>query len=363
MIIRRSIFKELLLNFLIIISFLSVVLFMEKFVRLTKVFMGRGAEFTDIVKIFLFLQPSILLLSIPMAILVAVFLTYGRMSTDNEIIVLKGSGMGFWSMSRPAIILALLGFLILSFISIYLLPRSMISFKKTVYESIVKKASMAIEEETFSTVFTGTVIFVKEMLSNDRFKGIFIYREGDTKEPIVVVAEDGAIYSDAEEGVINLSMLNGMIHTFAEKSSSEATFYEYNFVLTSAVKPERKLKLNERGIVDLWKGREQGVLWIVELHRRMAIPFACLIFGFLGPALSTRIGKTGRLGGFSFSLSILILYYVLLILGEGLAKAKQVPPFWGGWTPNILFGAIAILLFYKASKDRPILKKRSWFRD
>lgn len=361
MIIRRSIFKELFLNFLIIISFLSFVLFMEKFVRLTKVFMGRGAEFTDIVKIFLFLQPSILLLSIPMAILVAVFLTYGRMSADNEIIVLKGSGMGFWSMSRPAIILALLGFLILSFISIYLLPRSMISFKKTVYESIVKKASMAIEEETFSTVFTGTVIFVKEMLSNNRFKGIFIYREGDTKEPIVVVAEDGAIYSNAEEGIINLSMHNGVIHTFSEGSSSEATFSEYNFVLTSVVKPERKLKLNERGIVDLWKGRNRGVLWIVELHRRMAIPFACLIFGILGPALSTRIGKTGRLGGFSFSLSILILYYVLLILGEGLAKAKQVPPFWGGWTPNILFGAIAILLFYKASKDRPIFKKRSGF--
>lgn len=363
MIIHRSIFKELLINFLVVISFLSFVLFMEKFVRLTRLIMGKGAEFTDVVKVFLFLQPSILLLSIPIAVLITVFLTYGRMSTDNETVVLKSSGMSFWSVSKPAIMLSVAGFLILFFISIYLLPRSILAFKRTVYETIVKKASVTIEEETFSTVFKGTVILVKEMLSNDRFKGIFIYREGDTKEPVVIVAEEGAIHSNPEEGVINLSMRNGVVHTFGEKSSSEVVFSEYDFVLASIIESQKELKPNERGIIDLWKGRKGGVLWMVELNRRLAIPFACLIFGFLGPALSTRIGKTGRLGGFSFSLSILILYYVLLILGEGLAKAKKLPPFWGGWTPNILFGAIAILFFYMAYRDRPILKKRSGVRD
>jgi lipopolysaccharide export system permease protein len=358
MIIHRSIFKELLLNFLVVISFLSFVLFMEKFVRLSRLIMGKGAELIDVVKVFLFLQPSILLLSIPMAILIAVFLTYGRMSTDNETVVLKVSGMSFWSISRPAIMLSVVGFLILFFISIYLLPRSIHSFKRTVYETIVKKASMAIGEETFSTVFKGTVLFVKEMSSNNRFKGIFIYREGDTKEPIVIVSEEGAIHSNPQAGIINLSMRNGVVHTFGEKSSSEATFSEYDLVLTSIIESQKELKPNERGIIDLWKGRKRSVLWAVELNRRLAIPFACLIFGFLGPALSRKIGKTGRLGGFSFSLFILVLYYVLLISGEGLAKAKKLPPFWGGWIPNILFGAIAILFFYMAYRDRPIFKKK-----
>jgi lipopolysaccharide export system permease protein len=357
MIIHRTIFKELLINFLIVISFLSFVLFMEKFVRLTRLIMGKGVELIDVIKVFLFLQPSILLLSIPMAILIAVFLTYGRMSTDNEVIVLKGSGMGFWSVSRPAIMLSVAGFLILSLISIYLLPKSVHSFRRILYETIAKKASMTIEEETFSTVFKGTVLFAKELLPNDRFKGIFIYRESDTKEPLVIVAEEGAIRSDPEEGVINLNIRNGVIHTFGGKSSSEATFSEYDFVLTTVMKPERELKPGERGIVELWNGRKNSVLWMVELNRRLSVPFACLIFGFLGPALSTRVGKTGRLGGFSFSLSILISYYVLLILGEGLVKAEKLPPFWGGWTPNILFGAIAILSFYLAYRDKPIFNK------
>ncbi len=358
MIIHRSIFKELFMNFLVVIAFLSFVLFMEKFIRLTKLFIGKGAEFADILKIFLFLQPSILLLSIPMAILIAVFLTYGRMSADNETIILKGSGMSLWSVSRPAIALSVAGFLTLFSISVYILPKSIHAFKETVYETIVKKASVSIEEETFSTVFKDTVIFVKEMLPNDKLKGIFIYRVGDTSEPVVIVAKEGAINSNPEKGIINLSMSNGEIHTFKGKSSSEAGFSEYDLVLTSDIEPQRDLKPNERGIIDLWKGRKRGVLWMVELNRRLAIPFACLIFGFLGPALSTTIGRTGRLGGFSFSLSILIVYYVLLILGEGLAKAQKIPPFWGGWAPNMLFGILAVLFFYTAYNDKPIFKKR-----
>ncbi|MBI4680213.1 MAG: LptF/LptG family permease, partial [Nitrospirae bacterium] len=68
--------------------------------------------------------------------------------------------------------------------------------------------------------------------------------------------------------------------------------------------------------------------------------------------------KTGRLGSFSFSLSVLISYSVLLILGEGLIKAKKIPPFLGGWAPNIIFGAVAALFFYLTSRDKPILKRK-----
>ncbi|MCK5511356.1 MAG: LptF/LptG family permease [Thermodesulfovibrionia bacterium] len=357
MLIHRSIFKELLVNFLIVISFLSFVLFMEKFVRITKLILGKGVELMDFIKVFLFLQPSILLLSLPMAILITVFLTYGRMSSDNEVIILKGSGMSFWSVSKPAVMFSIAGFLILLSISFYLLPKSIHSFKKTLYETIAKKASMIIEEETFSKVSRGTVLFVKEMLPDDRFKGIFVYSEGDTEEPLVIVAEEGAISSDAEEGIINLSMRNGVIHTFGENNSSEASFSEYDFVLTSFAEKPRELKPNERGIIELWKGRS-SILWMVEFNRRLTIPFACLIFGFLGPSLSTRIGKTGRLGGFSFSLSILIAYYVVMILCEGLVKAQRLPPFLGGWIPNIMFGTVAIVFFYIAYRDKPIFKKK-----
>ncbi len=361
MIFRRSIFRELIVNFSVVLLFMSFLLFMEKFVRLSRVVMGKGADFTDVIKVFLFLQPSFLLLSIPIAILIAVFLTYGRMSTDNEIVVLKSCGMSLWSISKPALMLSLAGFIVVLFVSVYLMPKSIVSFKKTVYEAIAKKASLIIEEETFSTVFKNMVIYIKEMPTKERFKGIFIYREGDTKEPLMIVAEEGAIQSNPKEGTINLSMRNGVIHTFGEESSSEAEFSEYNFVLTADIAPQRKLTPNEREFADLWRKKDE-LLPAIELNRRLALPFACLIFGLLGPALSTRIGRTGRLGSFSVSLCVLILYYILLISGEGLAKAKRLPPFWGGWLPNIVFGIIAIAIFYMAYRDWHGFRRKSRYR-
>ncbi len=356
MILHKTIFKELSKNLGVVIFSMSVILFMEKFVRLTRLFMGKGADFSDLLKIFVYLQPSILLLSVPMAILVAIFLTYGRMSTDSEIIVLKGSGMSFWGISRAAVTLSILCFLVLLFVSLYLLPRSMYSFKQTLYETIVKKASMTFEAETFSDIFKGTVIYVKDTPSKDNFRGIFVYREGvgTVDRPIVIVAESGVIKTNPAEGLIKLSMNNGLVHTFNEKSSSEMSFSNYDFILTSGIETMEKIKPEEIKTIDLWNGRTGNKSWVIELHRRFALPFACLIFGLLGPALSSKVGKIGRLGGFSLSLTILILYYMLLVLGEGLAKSGEIPPFWGGWAPNLLFGGITVFFVHIAYKDKPI---------
>ncbi len=317
--------------------------------------MGKGADLNDVLRIFIYLQPSILLLSVPMAILIAIFITYGRMSTDSEMVVLKGCGMSFLGISRAALMLSTVLFLALLFVSLYLLPRGMVSFKKVLYETIIRKASMTFEEEAFSDVFKGNVIYVKEVSLANHFKGIFIYREADqtVKEPMVIVAEQGMISSNPEEGLINLSMHNGFIHTFNKNTSSEIIFSKYDLVLTSGIGTE-KTKPDEVKTARLWKGRKKITHWAIELHRRMALPFTCIIFGFLGPALSNRMGKIGRLGGLSLSLAILIFYYLFLIIGESLAKTGKIPAFWGSWAPNLLFGALAALFFYNAYKDKPI---------
>jgi len=358
MIIHRTILKELFINLAVIIFSLSIILFMEKFVKITRVLMGKGADINDIFKIFVYLQPSILLVSIPMSILIAIFITYGRMSTDNEIVVLKGCGMSFFEVSRAALMLSAVFFLLLLFVSLYLLPRGMSSFKRILYESIVRKASMTFEEEAFSDVFQGNVIYVREVLSSNQFRGVFVYRAADKtvkepKAPMVIVAEGGMMSSNPEEGLINLTMNNGFIHTYNDNTSSEIAFSKYELVLTAGIDQE-KIKPEEIKTVRLWKGSKNITTWAIELHRRLALPFACIIFGLFGPALSNRMGKIGRLGGLSLSLAILILYYLLLIIGESLAKTGKIPAFLGGWTPNILLGALAGIFFYRAYKDKPI---------
>lgn len=358
MIIHRTVFKELFSNLIVIIFSLSIILFMNKFLKITRLFMGKGADLNDILKIFICLQPSILLLSIPMAVLISIFLTYGRMSADNEMIVLKGCGVSFLGASRAALVLSTMFFIVLLFISLDLLPRGAVAYKKILYETIVRKASMTFEEETFSDVFKGNVIYVKEISSGKEFKGIFVYRDSDKtfKNPLVIIAENGIISSNPEEGLIKLTMNNGMIHTFKERTSSVITFSNYDLVLNTGVDAAEKAKPEEIKTGTLWGKSGSPVTWAIELHRRLALPFACIIFGVLAPALSNKMGKIGRLGGISLSLAILILYYLLLIIGESFAKAGKIPPFIGIWSPNLLFGTLAGFFFYRAHMDKPIRK-------
>jgi lipopolysaccharide export system permease protein len=358
MIIHKTIFKEMSKNLAVIIFAMSVLLFMEKFVRITRLFMGKGADLSDVIKIFVYIQPSLLLLSLPMAILIAVFLTYGRMATDNEIIVLKSTGMSFLGISGASLALSSICSLVLLFVSLYLLPISMQSLKHTIHETIVKKASMTMEAGTFTDVFKGTTIFVKKIESEDNFKGIFVYRDSEKsmKKPVVIVAKNGKMSSNPEEGLIKLSMNNGLIHSYKEKKSSKITFSTYDFILTSGVKSIDEIKPNEIKTGALWSNRNSDIAWGIELHRRFALPLACIIFGVLGPALSSRIGKIGRIGGFSVSLAILILFYALMIVSEGLAESGKISPFMGGWAADICFGAVAVFFSFFAYKDRPIRK-------
>lgn len=358
MLIHRSIFRELLSNCIVIILSLSVLLFMEKFVRLTRVLMGKGAEIVDIMKVFLYLQPSILMLSVPMAILISIFLTYGRMAADSELVVLKSGGMSFPGISRAALVLSFSGFMILLYVSLYLTPLSMHHFKLLLHETVTRKASMILEEETFSEVFKDTVIYVRKIPSKSTFSGIFVYREKGpyAKNPLVIVAEKGEIVSDYQEGIIKLLLSKGKIHTADDNDSSEVSFSEYDFTLTSGIEVSWRTQSHEISLADLWKDRKEKLQWDIELNRRFAIPFACLIFGILGPAISGRMGKVGRLGGFSFSLALLVLYYGMLIMGEGMAKAEKVSPITGVWLPNVFFGTIAVIFFYLAYKDAPSKK-------
>ncbi len=175
----------------------------------------------------------------------------------------------------------------------------------------------------------------------------------------MIVAKSGEILTYPEEGLIELNMKNGLFHMVTNKGSSEITFEEYNLILTSTIEQQRERKLDEINSITLWKGKGGNARWQAEISKRLAIPFACIIFGILAPALSSKTGKTGRVGGFFFSLSVIMVYYFLLIMGEGVAKTGKLPPFLGIWMPNLIFGAIATVSFYMVYTEKGIFTGRS----
>ncbi|MEE9197214.1 MAG: LptF/LptG family permease, partial [bacterium] len=92
---------------------------------------------------------------------------------------------------------------------------------------------------------------------------------------------------------------------------------------------------------------------LVEYYKKFSLPAACLILGFVGAPLGIRNRRSGRSGGLALSLAIIIFYYVMLSMGEGLGDSGHIPPVVAMWIPNVVLGAIGLYLIMKVQKDSP----------
>jgi lipopolysaccharide export system permease protein len=350
-IIHRSVFKELFYTFLLTISFLNSVLMMEKLLRLSKLLAGVGATALDMVHIILFLQPQLLILTIPMSLLLATLLVYGRMHIDSEIIIMRASGMDFFGISRPVLALGLLCFAAGIAMSFSLGPASGIRLRQQVTRIISSRAPLAIEEGAFNTSFKDIVILVKGKKSEDTLEDLFIYDNRDKDEAKVLMAKEGKLFMQGGFD-IGLDLRNGYVNITKGTTTTELFFDRYRMLLSldSESPAPNKIEFTPSQLLD--KARAAGtkkarIALLLEFHRRLSLPAVCLILIFLGPSLSVFSGKSGKLGGLAIGLVVFATYYVLLLYGESLAVVGRIPYYIGAWAPAFILLVFASLLFAK----------------
>jgi len=351
-IIHRSILKELAITFVLSLASLNFILMMEKLLKVTRFLSGIGTSVFDMAKLILYIQPQLFLLTIPMSLLLSTLLVYGRLNVDNELVILKMSGMNFRGIIIPVAVLGFLCFLLNMAVSFYLGPLSSIKLRDEITNIIKARTPLAIEEGRFNTSFKDTLIFVKERTPDNTIRGIFIYDGRNKNEPRVMVANEGRI--SAQEGMnINFFLKDGNINISKGDITTELFFKKYNMVLKleSETPTKRNADLTPFELIDkLNRGnKRQALILYPELHRRFSLPFLCIILIFFGPPLSMIAGKTGKLGGLTIGLAVFTLYYMLLLYGENLMRTEQVPHYIGAWTPTVIITFFALLIYRKES--------------
>ncbi len=351
--IHKEMLKELVLTFLLSLIALNFILMMEKILKISRLFSVVGASLFDMLAIILYLQPPMLIFTLPMSLLMATLLTYGRLNTDNELIILRASGMTFKGIAAPVFALGISCFLTGMLVSFYLSPLSMIKLRETISNVITTRAPAAIEEGVFTTLFKDIVLFVKEKPEADRMREIFIYDERNKKEPRVVTAKEGRI--SAVDGVdIAFYLKDGYMQIAKGDSSTEIFFARYQMSLNLAAeqpaKKDRELTPFELLRETKKAQPQQAVSLFLELHRRLSLPSVCLILMLLGPTLSLFAGKSGRLGGLTLGLLIFAVFYALLIYGENLAMAGKIPHYIAAWIPTVILGLFSIGVFKREDK-------------
>ncbi len=368
------ILKETLPIFLIGLLTFTVILLMDKILKLIELIVS-GVSLSHILMLLFFISPSFLLFTIPMAFLLGTLLSFGRLSGDSEITAFKASGVSLYQLFLPISILSIGAYLLTTFLVFYGLPWGNQGFMSTLYLIAQSKANIEIKERIFNDMFNGLVVYVDKVpIQGKKMEGILIYDERDKEKVHTIFAQEGFLVNNPETKEVILRLLTGDIHRFGSQTKvyQKMKFDTYDlrlelgkaFTAWGARLKEQEMSIDEiKNKINKMKTIGVDTVSLeVEIHKRYAIPFTCIVFGLIGVPLGIQPRRSGRSYGFILSIFIILMYYISLTTSEILAMKKTFPPFFAGWTPNFLFFGLGIYLLVKAANESPS-KPLVWFNE
>jgi len=325
--------------------------------------------------------PNIIVLTIPMSFLFGALVAMGRLSADSELVALRSTGQSLWQLARPVLLVSLLLTLFNTFLMVWALPRANHQLTQLRLDIITRSATQQVEPRVFYEEWEGLILYVFEVPpESKRWHGVFLAEDLPGDENQITIAEWGEVrYDEATEQLV--LYLEGVSTYTVDFSDPEKHHHEQLETLqqplqdrlamqqgvTSVSKSVRELtipELRERaekeGISD-----ELRNLCFVEIHKKFAIPAACLVFGILALPLGSNRHRGGKSSGFAVSIGIIMLYYILLSNGEEYARVGKLSAALAMWLPNIIMAAMGLLLLWRKNRDRTLLPVSAdrWMRN
>jgi LPS export ABC transporter permease LptG/LPS export ABC transporter permease LptF len=286
-----------------------------------------------------------------------------------EIVAMKACGVSPLRLLWPVMVFGLGATMVTGYLMIDALPRANYAFKSLVFDIVRTTASAGLKEHVFNDTFGNFVIYVDEIATDQvGLRNVFVSDERKPEEQRFITARDGKLLSDEVNRRVTLRLLDGAIHETnpnALQKYREVRFRLYDITLSlensltkqgNTPKGDREMSLTElreaaENAANL-KGNPNP--YRVEIHKKFAIPAACLVFSVIGVPLGIRAHRGGRMGSFVALLPIVLFYYFALTVGENIGDYGRIPPWLAMWAPNIVVGAIALYLLRATLRERPI---------
>jgi lipopolysaccharide export system permease protein len=367
----RYLMKELFPSFLLGVVGFTFILLTGRILQLTELFVNKGIPLGFILKLLYFLLPSFLVLTIPMATLLSVLLTFNRLSGDNEITALKASGVSLYQMTPPVLLLALSTTLATTFLSLYSLPRANQASRSLLYEMASSRAHAGVRERVFNDEFEGLVLYVERVTPRTfQWENVFISDSRNAAETHTIIARQGMVLSDPHLFIVTLRLKNGAIHKLGDQPNAyekiDFNTYDLRLDLKTGLKEQKSaekhpadMSLSElTGAVQALRSKKADFKpQMIKIHEKFSIPFACLVFGIIGIplGLQSRTSRAGKSIGFAWSIGVLLIYYLLTNAGTSLAERGVILLEVGMWAANAIFLSFGIYLLIKAANESPVL--------
>lgn len=373
--IHRRVFCELAFLFALCAGALLTLLLIGRLLQLRELFITQSLNLADLLKLFFYLSPFFLLLIIPIACMLSVFLTFLRMGTDRELTALKAGGVSLYQLAPAPAVFCLLCALATALVSMQGLSWGMSRFRATVLDLARTKTQLVLQPGVFNRDFPGLMVFARQV---DNLAGELtdVLVQDRTRKGITatILAPEGSVRTDQEQGEIIFQLRNGSIYRQEKEGVSVLAFGDYRVRLDLSklvrgydlgeVRPKemsfaRLLELEADPGLAAARGRNFARKVGVEKHLRLAMPLACPVLGLFALPMACAFGGLRQQWGLLLALAFFLLYYTLLSMGRAVGEAGNLAPALGLWLPNLLFavaGATGLRLTVR--EDWPHLAER-----
>ncbi len=354
--IVREVFRHAFLG-LVVFTF---VFFIPQLIRLMELFVRHTGSGAQILKLFLCIFPAVFTFTIPMAVLIGVLLGLGRMAADSEIIALTALGIGRRRILLPVGVLAVSGLAVTLAMTLWLSPLALRTFRGIEVNLIASQISFQVQPRVFDERFPQLILYVSDVAaSGTQWHGVFLADTGGEGGSRLTLAERAIVIPEPGQGKLELHLQGGSTHEFYRGRPdrySVTAFGESDWPIeVNNLLPARQRQLSnpERSLASLVS--DHGPAWLearVELYRRFAFPFACLVFALVAVPLGAQPRRGGRAAGTLIAVAMIAGYYLLVVTGAGLARQGLVPPFFGIWFANLALAAFGIALLPRMEQFR-----------
>lgn len=360
--------------FMTVAVFAFVLLLGNALKEILALLVNRQATVLGVAHAVALLLPYVLVFALPMGLLTATLLVFGRLSADQELTAARAGGISLVALISPVLLLSV-GLAVLSaWVNLSLAPQARVTYKELLYGLGMARPAAFLVENRFISDYPGWVIYIGKR-KGDTLENVLLYQyEGGerirrTRAPRAKITVDEAgrklhfQLSDAE------IFMQTPQSTAGGATNAPAGLPELDWINLSVgeitvdvdfkevVAQDRKPGLANMTFAQLLdEQREQRARGVdttpvqVQLHRQASFSFACVAFTLVGIPLGIRAHRRETSLGIAIALVLVLVYYSFFILGQALETRPELHPHLLLWVPNFLFQGGGAWLLWRANR-------------
>jgi len=297
--------------------------------------------------------------TLPMTVLIAVVMTYGRAAAENEINSMRAAGVHLYTAYAPALLFGVCSAAIVLVVNDRIAPGISASKREIIRAGLMDIIQTKIERgDNYLDLDDRSSVLWRTVTEDGYFLDLRYKKykkSGDTSPrlSLEIFAERARFTFDSRHNVVLMEAWN-LKNLYGGAVGAESVVEHVDNYAISAGDEVGEQKLSEHTLVDLqaaatrrYEGARRPRQYRTEFQKRIAGAFSCVLFVLLGVPLAIIFRHGNRMVAFMIAFMIAILgYYPLFLLGDVLSDEAKLPPALAVWLGSGILGALGLGLSF-----------------